>query len=152
MKSVPALAALLPVFLAASCGHPSSLEVRPLHLKEIETGAGDDPMVRGERMRLLHGAVGVNEQIERLGHYYTVLWQDDTGGGAVEVVFEYRQGATGSRVKRMSQVFPAGADSGKAEFAITGEDYRKGGKVLAWRCRLFRDGREVASRHSYLWQ
>lgn len=152
MKSVPALAALLPVFLAASCGQPPSLEVRPLHLKEIKTGTGDDPMVRGERMRRLHGAVGVNEQIDRLGYYYTVLWRDDTGSGPVEVVFEYRQGSSGSRVKKMSQSFPEGGDSGKAEFSITGQDYQKGGKVLAWRCRLLRDGREVASRHSYLWQ
>ncbi len=123
-----------------------------MHLREIDPSTDDDPMVRGERMRRLHGAVGVREQVERLGYYYSVFWRDESAPGPVEVVFEYRQGATGSRVRRMSQVFPAEETAGKAEFSITGEVYQKGGKVLAWRCRLLREGREVASRHSYLWQ
>lgn len=143
---------LVPVLGLISCGGPQVLEVRPVHLREIGGDDGDDPMIRGERMRRMHGAISVAEQGDRLGYYYTVLWDGSSGSGPGEVVFEFQQGATGSRVKRMTHRIPAGEGAGKAEFAIIGEDYRKGGRVLAWRCRLIRDGRQVASRQSYLWQ
>lgn len=123
-----------------------------MNLRTIDPDDTKDPMVRGEQLRLLHGSVGINERAQRLGQYYTVLWHDATGSGPVEVIFEYQQGGTASRVKRFAQRFPAGETSGKVEFSVIGDDYHQGGRVLAWRCKLLRDGRELASRHSYLWQ
>lgn len=152
MKLWKPLVALISALLLGSCGSPQVLDVRPLHLRDVGSDEGDDPMIRGERQRRFHGAIGVGEQGDRLGYYYTVLWNDDTSGGAGELVFEFQQGASGSRVKKMVHRISPGESSGKAEFAIIGEDYRKGGRVLAWRCKLIRDGREVASRRSYLWQ
>jgi hypothetical protein len=143
---------MIPVLAQLSCSAPQVLEVRPLHLREIGGDEGDDPMIRGEHQRRMHGAISVAEQGQKLGYYYTVLWDGSSGSGPGEVVFEFQQGATGSRVKKMTHRIPAGEGSGKAEFAIIGEDYRKGGRVLAWRCKLIRDGREVASKQSYLWQ
>lgn len=143
---------MVPVLALLACSTPKVLEVRPLHLREIGGGEDADPMIRGERQRRMHGAISVAEQGEKLGYYYTVLWNDGDGSVAGEVVFEFQQGATGSRVKRMTHRIPTGEGSGKADFAIIGEDYRKGGRVLAWRCKLLRDGREVASKQSYLWQ
>ncbi len=143
---------MVPVLALLSCGGSQMLEVRPLHLREIGGDEGDDPMIRGERQRRMHGAISVAEQGQKLGYYYTVLWDDSAGSGPGEVVFEFQQGATGSRVKRMTHRIPAGEGAGQAEFTITGDDYRKGGRVLAWRCKLLRDGREVASKQSYLWQ
>lgn len=143
---------MVPALALSSCADRQVLEVRPLHLREIGGDDGDDPMIRGERQRRMHGAISVAEQGEKLGYYYTVLWDDRSADEAGEVVFEFQQGATGSRVKRMNHRIPAGQGSGRAEFAILGEDYRKGGRVLAWRCKLYRGGREVASRQSYLWQ
>ena len=48
------------------------------------------------------------ERRQRLGQYYTLLWHDPAGAGQgeVEVVFQYQQGATASRVKRMTKDFP----------------------------------------------
>ncbi len=138
--------------MVMSCAERQVLEVKPLHLREIGGDEGDDPMIRGERQRRMHGAISVAEQGEKLGYYYTVLWNDGDESAAGEVVFEFQQGSTGSRVKRMTHQIPAGEGSGQAEFSLIGEDYRKGGRVLAWRCKLFRDGREVASKQSYLWQ
>jgi hypothetical protein len=136
----------------SACAERQMLEVKPLHLREIGGDDGDDPMIRGERQRRMHGAISVAEQGEKLGYYYTVLWDDSAGTGPGEVVFEFQQGSSGSRVKRMTHRIPAGEGAGQAEFTIIGEDYRKGGRVLAWRCKLVRDGREVASKQSYLWQ
>jgi len=142
---------IVPALALLSCADPQVLEVRPQHLRGVQVDDGDDAMIRGDRQRRLHGAVSVAEQGEKLGYYYTVLW-NEASGSAGELVFEFQQGATGSRVKRMSHRIAAGETSGRAEFSIIGEAYRKGGRVLAWRCKLIRDGREVASRQSYLWQ
>ena len=152
MKHWMPLAVMISALTLWSCAPPQVLEVRPLHIREVGTGDNDDPMIRGEQMRRFHGAVSVGEQGDRLGYTYTVLWQDDSSAGPGELVFEFQQGSTGSRVKRMVHRIPPGETSGRTEFAILGDDYRKGGIVLAWRCRLIRDGREVASRRSYLWQ
>lgn len=147
------LLALAVAGLSASCAAPAGkLEVKQFTLRDAETQTNDEPMIRGEKRRLLHGAIGVNEQRERLGQYYTVLWADASGGGATEVVFEYQQGATGSRIKRAVRRFDAGETSGRAEFRIVGDDYTKGGRVLAWRVSVVRDGRTLATRHSYLWR
>jgi len=81
-----------------------------------------------------------------------VLWRDEAGGAPVEVVFEYQQGATGSRIKRSVQKFAPDASSGKAEFNVTGDNYTKGGKVLGWKVSLVRGGQVLDSRKSYLWQ
>lgn len=111
-------------------------------------------MVRMEKARRLHGAVSMTERRQRLGQYYTLVWHDPEGAGKgpVEVGFEYQQGATASRVKRMIKSFPASESSGIADFAVTGNDYFTNGKVLAWRASVRRDGRELASRQSYLWR
>lgn len=111
-------------------------------------------MIRMEKERRLRGAVSMEERKERLGQYYTLLWHDPDGAGqgAVEVVFQYQQGATASRVKRMTKTFPASAVEGTADFAVIGENYFDGGKVLAWKATLQRGERVLATRQSYLWQ
>ena len=70
----------------------------------------------------------------------------------MEVVFQYQQDATASRVKHMTKEFAAAATEGSAEFAVIGDDYFKGGKVLAWKATLRRGERQLATRQSYLWQ
>lgn len=142
---------LLPAFaVLAGCGAPM-LEVRPTHLRSLEIEDAEQPMIRSEQRRLLHGAIGVREQEQRLGHYYVVRWDEASVGEPARVVFEYQQAGTASRVWRQEQGFGVGETSGRAEFRVVGDDYLKGGRVLAWRCRLFRGGREMASRQSYLW-
>ncbi len=105
-----------------------------------------------EKARRLYGAVSMAERRGRLGQYYTLLWHDPAAAEAAELVFEYQQGATASRVKRMVRSFPAGDSHGTADFAVIGEDYFTGGKVLAWKATLRRGKRTVASLQSYLWQ
>jgi hypothetical protein len=153
MKLWKPFAVMLPALALLSCGTPQVLDIRPLHIREVgASDEGDDPMIHGEYQRRMHGAIGVKEQGERLGYYYTVLYNDASGSGPGKVVFEFQQGLTGSRIKKMTHDIPAGQSKGRAEFAIIGQDYQKGGKVLAWRCKLYREGREVASRQSYLWR
>lgn len=136
-----------------SCGGPQALDVRPYHLRELPLEVNEDePMLRGERLRRMHGAIGIREQEQRLGQYYTVLWHDDAVGAPVRVVMRYRQASSGSRVLWKEQEFAGEQQEGKAEFRVVGDDYIDGGRVLAWRVSLLRGEHEVASRQSYLWE
>jgi hypothetical protein len=150
-RSILSLAAL---FFGACAGPPETLVVKQFVLRDAILDYSEDPMVRMEKARRLHGAVSIAERRARLGQYYTLVWHDPAaaGQGAVEAVFEYQQGGGASRVKRMTKSFPASATGGVAEFAVIGDDYFIGGRVLTWRARVLRGGRELASRQSYLWE
>jgi hypothetical protein len=155
MRLVKYLIIFLATLLIGACaGPPETLVVKHYVLRDEKTGKSGDPMVRMEKTRRLHGAVSMEERRQRLGQYYTITWRDPdgVGKGPVEVIFEYQQGATASRVKRMTKSFAAGDAGGVADFAVIGDDYFQGGKVLAWRASVTRDGRELASRQSYLWR
>ncbi len=142
------------VFLGACSGTPETLTVKQFQVRDQVRNPADNPMVRMEKQRRLLGAVSMEERRQRLGQYYTVRWHDPDGAGQgdVKVVFLYQQGATASRVKRMTRDFSSSSASGAAEFAVIGDDYFKGGKVLTWRASVTRSGRELASKQSYLWQ
>lgn len=139
------------IFLVG-CGPSPELEVFPFHLRSIEVADEEAMMVRGEQLKKFYGAVGVRERELRLGHYYAVDWHNREVGEEVTVKFEYQQGATGSRVLTLEETFDGSLTKGRAEFQIIGQDYLEGGKVLAWRCGLWRGNREVASQSSYLWE
>jgi hypothetical protein len=128
--------------------------VKQFQLRDERVDRVDDPMIRAEKQRRLHGAVSMQQRRERLGQYYTLIWEDaaGVGQGEVELRFEFQQGATGSLIKRRQANFPASEASGVAEFAVIGDDYFRNGRVLAWKATLLRGGRVVATRQSYLWQ
>jgi hypothetical protein len=151
MSSMPwtALAATL---LVAACAPPQPLEVFSHVVRDEQRDEGSDPMGRNEKLRRLHGAVSMEERRNLLGQYFTIRWNDDAVGAPVTITFEYQQGATGSRVKTIRREFPGGDASGTTEITVIGDDYFKGGRVLAWRATLRRGDRVVATRKSYLWQ
>ncbi len=142
------------LLLGACAGPTEPLAVKQFLLRDQVPKTADEPMARMEKSRRLRGAVSLEERRERLGQYYTLIWQDTAGAGQgeVELIFQYQQGATASLVKRMTRSYPAATTHGKAEFAIIGEDFFKNGKVLTWKATLRRGGREIATRQSYLWK
>ena len=136
-----------------SCGGlEPGLDVKSFRLREAGEVGDENEVVRAERLRRLHGAVSMEEREARLGDYYTVRWNGPAGTESqpVQIVFEYRQAATGSKILSMSQEH-AGTATGSVEFAVRGEAYQKGGRVLAWRIRLYRGGDLVDTKRSYLW-
>ncbi len=140
--------------LAACAGPREPLVVKQFQLRDQVPATADEPLVKMEKLRRLHGAVSMAERGEKLGQYYTLIWSHPQGKaqGPVEVIFRYQQGATASREKRMVKSFPGSETEGSAEFAVIGADYFQGGKVLAWKATLERGGKVIASRQSYLWQ
>jgi len=136
-----------------SCGgRQEGLEVKAFRLRSAEEVKEENPVVRGERLKRLHGAVSMAERRERLGDYYTVHWDGPAGteGQEVRIVFEYRQAATGAKVLSMTEERP-GTATGTVEFTVTGPAYQQGGRVLAWRIRLYRGGELMDTKRSYLW-
>ena len=155
MGGVKCLSSLMAaLFLGACAGPPETLVVKQFQLRNQERDTGEEPMVRMEKSRHLRGAVSMEERRQRLGQYYTLIWSDPNGAGQgkVEVVFQYQQGSSGSRVKRMTKTFPTADREGIVEFAVVGDDYFKQGKVLAWQATVSRGGRELASKRSYMWR
>lgn len=149
----PALALL--ALILAGCADPTEpLIVKQFQLRDQVTNSGDDPMVRMEKNRRMRGAVSMEERRQRLGQYFTLLWSDPKGAGSgpVEVLFEYRQGGTGSEIKRMTELYPASAAEGVVEFAVVGDNYFDNGKVLAWRASVSRAGEEIAVKKSFMWE
>ena len=138
-------------FSVGCAGKHEPLQVKQFYLRDQKDKSIEDPMVNGEKLRRLYGAVSMDQRRERLGQYYTILW-NDAGTGPVELIFEYQRGGSGSLVHKSRAEFAAADTSGKAEFSITGDDYFKNGKVLAWKVTLSRGGREVATKQSYLWK
>lgn len=146
---------LLAVLCLSACASPREpLVVKQFQLRDQKRNPSDEPMVRMEKERRLRGAVSMSERRERLGQYYTILWNDPSGvnQGEVSLTFEYQQGATASRVKSMVKKFSSSLAEGTAEFAVTGDNYFDGGKVLTWKTTLRRGNRIIAMRQSYLWR
>jgi hypothetical protein len=143
--------------LLISCAKtPEGLTVSTYHLRESMFQENDDPMVRGEVQRYLHGTVTLEERLQKIGQYYHVTWKQSDQQPTdlvdkTEVVFEYMQAASGSQIKRIVQraQSPAQVD---AYFTIAGNDYAKNGRVLAWRISVRNNGQTLDSKQSYLWR
>ena len=143
---------LLSLLMVSCASDPQGLTVKQYHLRENMFEQNDDQMARGEVQRLLHGAVTVEERQQKIGQYYHVIWQQPVGKPEpIEVVFEYLQAGSGSKVKRLVQNGSVMLRS-DAYFTIAGNDYRKNGRVLAWRVTVKRSGSILASKQSYMWR
>ncbi len=146
------IALLFCMGLLASCSHSSdSLVVKQYTLRDQELPGGEDPMVAHEKQRRLYGAVSLEDRKGKLGQYYTVIWALPEGGARDgELLFQYLQGNSGSRVKRMERKI-TGAE-GKEEFAVIGDDFFENGRVLAWKMSLISGADTVATEQSFLWE
>lgn len=145
---------LFPLLLLSSCaGDRETISVKQFIIRDQGLSQGDDPMVRQEKLRRLYGAVTMEERKEKLGQYYTVIWNSPaTVGADREVRFDYLQAGSGSRIKTTRRQLSSELAKGKEEFAIIGDDYFKNGRVLAWKASYVAGGKTIASKQSYLWE
>lgn len=130
------------------------MQVKQFHLRSVQVeNMQQAPMVRGQQMYRMRGAVSMEERKKRLGQYYSVRWKHDALQTASrKIVMDYRQAATGSRILSISQELPAGENSGLVEFSVAGESYRTHGRVLSWRIRLLSGKEVIEEKRSYLWR
>ncbi len=139
-------------FLVIGCAKSTDpLVVKLQTVRDQEVNLNDDPMVTHEKSRRLYGAISMEERRQRLGQYYTVLW-NLKDGGKKEILFEYQQGKTGSLVKTMRRELDSSETSGKEEFSVIGDNHFENGRVLCWRVSLIADGKTISTEQSYLWE
>lgn len=136
-----------------SCGGTKGVvNLRQYHLRSVSADTGGIESIRAEKLKRLHGAVSAEERRNRLGHYYIIRWKGPKGREAdpVRILFQYRQAATGSAIRRMETTLP-GTRKGVTEFQVTGPTYLEGGRVLAWHLGFYRGEELVETLQSYLW-
>ena len=137
--------------LASCAGNSDPLIVKAFIMRDQNQTTEDDAMVQNAKMRRLYGAVSIEERKQRLGQYYTAVWNADPGLEK-EIIFQYQQGKSGSLVKRMTRTIGAGTSTGSQEFGVLGDDYFNNGRVLAWKMTLKAGGEVVSTKQSYLWE
>lgn len=137
--------------ILTSCGSREPLEVKQFTVRNIEDGWSDDLLVRGEVQKRLYGVLEQADREKRKGQYYSARWRAAPTGGPVKVRFQYRQAATGSKLRELVHTVPSTKGTGVVEFAIAGDSYIKGGRVLAWRMILSQGGVDLGEKKSFLW-
>ncbi|MES2983147.1 MAG: hypothetical protein V4727_12615 [Verrucomicrobiota bacterium] len=142
---------ILSLFIMGCAKTTDPLIVKLQTVREQGMDKEDDPMARHERVRRFHGAVSMAERAQRLGQYYTILWQAEAGVKK-EILFEYQQAKSGSKIKTMKRPLDVNAASGKEEFSVIGDNYFDNGRVLTWRISLIADGKTIATEQSYMWE
>lgn len=127
-------------------------KVKYFHLMPGYLPRSIDPAILFERQHRLHGAVTKDQILDRFGHYYGIFWKvTDRDAGPVTVRFEYLQANSGLTKRTQEQVVDDIGRSNYSEFQVTGEEYRKSGRVMAWRVTVLRGKEELVSQQSALW-
>ncbi len=126
-------------------------KVRYYHLMPNYVPQTLDPMLLFERKHFIYGAVSKTEQMDRFGNYYTIFWKANERTGPLTVRFEYLQEHTGLTKRVQEQVVDNVRRSNVSKFEVTGEEYRKSGRVIAWRVTVLRGKEELVSQLSALW-
>ncbi len=113
---------------------------------------GSDPSINFEQKHYLYGAVTTEERRARKGNYYTFFWRVADTAKPVTVKLEYRQAETGFQVHTLeSTASTITSGNNITRFQVTGDTFRKNGRINGWRATLMQNGRAVATRESYLW-
>lgn len=121
----------------------------------------DERSITFERKYYLFGAVTPNDERDRYGNYFTLYWRSRRPADLV-VRLEYRQARLGPFVQAREVAYPDTRPGGnhRTDFQVTGDDYQRDGRVLAWRALLIErrgppgtpGGRIVALTQSALWR
>ncbi len=126
-------------------------KVKYYHLMPFYVPRSQEPAILFERQHHLYGAVTKEQIIDRFGHYYTVFWKANDRTGPVTVRFEYQQTHFGLTKRVQEQVVDDIHRNNISKFQVNGQEYQKGGRVLAWRVSVLRGKEELVSQQSALW-
>jgi hypothetical protein len=94
--------AVLGLLIIGCAKNTDPLVVKMQTVRDQNTLSKEDPMVDHEKAVRLYGAVSMQERRQRLGQYYTVLWNADAGVNK-EISFEYQQGNSDEPASRKGE-------------------------------------------------
>jgi hypothetical protein len=121
--------------------------MRKSYSKGFKFSKVDDDM-RPDNTRDLGASIPVpsrSDAFQEGGEEFYVVW---TGADISLVKFEYRQVRLPEKIFALSYVPTARRSH---VFEVAGNDFRKGGKVSAWRVTLWRGATMIAEKQSALW-
>lgn len=139
----------LVLFLTSCAKEAALLRVDSFKMHDTELANTDAEMVRGDQSHLLYGKLSKQDREQTIGHYLTARRKNT--GEAAGMRLLYQQVRTGS--KKLRKEVSLEPEELIHEFNISGDDYKKGGRILAWRLELInKAGQVLDSKQSYLWQ
>ena len=144
-------AAVIALFLAACATSQSPLHVDTFHLRDTDVSSrASESLAYAEKKYRLHGHVSQAQREQQKGHYYSIRWKAEPGAGPVTLRLRYQQARTGAQI--LTRSVTRDSAEGSTQIVIKGNDYAKGGRVLAWKLELLQAGQLLASEQSYLWE
>ena len=126
-------------------------KVKYYHLMPFFTPQTTNPTILFERQHFIYGAVTKKDIVDRFGHYYAFFWKTTDRTGPVTIKFEYLQAKSGLSKRVQEQVVEDIHRSNVSKFQVVGQEYQKGGRVIAWRISILRGKEELVSQQSALW-
>lgn len=147
------LPVLATVALSACASKPQGFtKVKIYRLNPDAKIVSVDPSIPFEQRHLLYGAVTNEEREARRGNYYTFFWNAQDATQPAKLRFQYLQSTTGFQKKQLIVDIEKVSNSNVTKVQITGPDFARDGKVLAWCATLIQGGKEIAQEKSALWE
>ncbi len=146
------------LLVCGSCTSTSYLDgITDLPLKTVTLPdmSWERSSMRANAQYALYGANSGKERRNRLGDYYYVHWFDATPKLPTRVEMLYTQSGTASKVLSRVKDYSAPRrwrGRRKVLFDFNGPQRARLGDILSWRINLYVNGKQVDTRHSYLWQ
>ncbi len=140
-------------FVIVNCSR-NTLEVNQYHLKGAQNLSRISQTVRGEALYRYDQNLLKKDREQKHGHYYTFRWDKKAikqNGAPPILEFRYRQSATGQTPRLVKKTLPL---NGRpiTEISITGESYKKRGRILSWQALLKQGDKTLAKEQSFLWE
>jgi hypothetical protein len=126
----------------------------PRILRVVEARPDVGEAAASPSFNALHLDKFADERIDVDGHVFHIHWEPGEGGAppGTVVLFEYRQ-LDPDVIKKLEVEYNfLVTERRRATFKITGEAFRQGGLVTAWRVRILEDGKVQAEDQSKSWR
>jgi hypothetical protein len=113
--------------------------------------ASDNSALRYEITYLNWGAVTREQLQARLGHYFTITWDNDGPKDDFTARFEYREVKSKEVVRTLTQKMPGVSGAVRSYFAVVDQAYQAYGPVVSWRFTVLKGDTVVAESKSFIW-
>ena len=97
------------------------------------------------------GAVTLEQQEARRGHYFTISWANHGPRADFTARFQYREVLSKEIVRTLTASMPNVKGTVRSYFAVVGKAYLSYGPVASWRFDILRGDTVVAEARSFVW-
>ncbi len=129
---------------------------------ESHTQRTADAAAQLEQRYFNFGAVTRQQKKQKKGHYFTFFWKPRRPLTEGKVVWEYLQEHEANTVFTQEQPFARAHGWQASRFAVVGDQYnprnkclepdcKLGGRVIAWRLRIYENNTLVGETTSFVW-